>query len=218
MINSDTIQASIWTEVGPVKLPLRLYDDSVVEFSSCYYETSQGIYVVLAIGEPQKEPPPLVRVQSVCSYAHLFGSQLCDCEWQLEESKRRVADSKCGLILFAVEQHGKGVGLKNHFLIYSEGQKRGLELVVDAYRALGFKEDYREYGGAGAILKSRGVRKVRLLTNSPRKVEVMEALGFEVERVELEMPLNIYNRMELTVKREKLGHLLSLNVSDSKRS
>jgi GTP cyclohydrolase II len=92
---------------------------------------------------------------------------LCDCEWQREESKRRVADSEYGLILFATEQHGKGVGQRNHFRIYSEGQRRGLELVVDAYRMLGFNEDYREYGGAAAILEARGIKSLKLLTNSP---------------------------------------------------
>ena len=113
------------------------------------------------------------------------------------------------MIVYAFDDHGKGVGVRNHFLIYAEGQRRGFELVVDAYEQLGFQEDYRNYDDIVKILRDVGVDRLSLLTNSPRKIGALEKSGLDVERVPLIAPSNPHNRQELSVKASKLGHLLS---------
>jgi len=127
----------------------------------------------------------------------------------LEESKRLIAVANSGVIVYAFDDHGKGVGVRNHFLIYAEGQRRGFELVVDAYEQLGFQEDYRNYDDIVKILRDVGVDRLSLLTNSPRKIGALEKSGLDVERVPLIAPSNPHNRQELSVKASKLGHLLS---------
>jgi GTP cyclohydrolase II len=93
-------------------------------------------------------------------------------------------------------------------LIYAEGQRRGLELVVDAYEQLGFREDYRNYDDIVEILRDFRVQHLRLLTNNPRKMDALDQAGMNIERVRLVAPTSPHNREELSVKATKLGHLL----------
>ncbi|MBI4155646.1 MAG: hypothetical protein HY507_00250 [Candidatus Zambryskibacteria bacterium] len=199
--------------IGPVKLPLKLSNNNgkISEFTLWYFAFPGGQYAALVKGNPSKEKKPLVRVESVCIWAHLFGSQYCDCGWQLEEAKRRIDEEKNGLIIFAFEQHGKAVGLRNHFLVYAEGQRRKHELVVDAYTSLGFDEDYRKhYGDVADILCHFGLKDIRLMSNNPKRIALLKKAGIFVERVSHEVPLNTYNKTEMVSKKVKLGHLLTL--------
>jgi len=194
--------------IGPVELPLSA--DGVVEgFRLWLYRFDRQRYLVLTRGGPEESERPLVRISSMCNFGHVWGSEYCDCRWQLEESKRLIGGEGTGAIIFAFDHHGKGVGLENHYRVYSEGQKRGLELVVDAYEALGFPEDARDYGEIAIILHCLRMSRIRLLTNSPKRIEALEQAGIQVQRVPLEMPRTAYNSVELAVKRRKLGHLLS---------
>lgn len=131
-------------------------------------------------GDIQNSDNLLVRVSSNCQWAFYFESNYCDCKWQMEEAKRRVVEEGQGLIIFAHDQHGKGVPIEDHWKIYAEGQRRGLELVVDAYEQIGFREYYREYDDVMGILQHYGVRSVRLLTNNPNRRNFLKiwALGF----------------------------------------
>ncbi|MBI5733703.1 MAG: hypothetical protein HY973_02035 [Candidatus Kerfeldbacteria bacterium] len=117
------------------------------------------------------------------------------------------------MIVFAFDQHGKAVGLRNHFLVYSEGYRRKHEFVVDAYTSLGFDEDYRtNYADVADILKHFGVKRVRLMSNNPQRIKLLKQTDIQVRRTSLEMPLTAWNREELVTKKVKLGHLLRLDA------
>ncbi len=199
--------------IGPVRLPLRLPDGKVnPDFSIWYFGFSGGRYEALILGEVSKSKAPLVRITSICIWAHLFDSQYCDCEWQLGEAKQRISDEGAGVIIFALDEHGKAVGIRNHNLVYAEGYRRGLECVIDAYTSLGFNVDYRtNYGDAADILKHFGVSRARLMSNNPERLNLLEEAGISVEHVPLEMPLTQWNEEELTTKKRRLGHLLRLS-------
>ena len=113
------------------------------------------------------------------------------------------------MIVFAFDHQGKSVGLENHYRVYTEGQRLGLELVVDAYKALGYPEDLRDYSDVVKILKEIGLAHIRLLTNSTTRLNVLRNAGVRVDHVPLEMPLTPYNQTELAVKKFRLGHTLS---------
>lgn len=197
--------------IGPVRLPLKISGGKIGEFSIWYFSFPGGQYAALVKGEIEKLDGVLVRIESACIWAHLFGSQYCDCGWQLEEAKRRINDEGSGLIIFAFDQHGKSVGLRNHFIVYAEGQLRNKELVLDAYKSLGFDEDYRKnYQDIADILHHFGIKNVRLMSNNPQRIGLLEKCGIGINRVPLEAPLNDHNKTEMTAKKTKLGHLLSL--------
>ena len=203
--------------IGPVKLPLEISDGKTGEFSIWYFSFPGGQYAALAKGEIKKPDDILVRIESACIWAHLFDSQYCDCGWQLEEAKRRINDEGRGLIIFAFDQHGKLVGLRNHFLVYAEGQRRKHELVVDAYTSLGFDEDYRKhYGDVADILRHFGLKNIRLMSNNPKRIALLKKAGISIERVPHEVPLNTYNKTEMVSKKVKLGHLLTLKKNNGK--
>ncbi|NER52033.1 MAG: hypothetical protein F6J92_36405 [Symploca sp. SIO1A3] len=205
-------KVSILSHVGPANIPVSIDKRTIVNFQEHYFNTNHGEFVVAVKGDIEKAQWPLVRIQSVCVHAHIFGSLLCDCAWQLEESKRLIANSSEGMIIFALDHHGKGIGLMNHFRIYTEGQQKGYDLVIEAYEKLGFQEDYRHYEEVAAILSWFNVDKLNLLTNSPRKLKLIESYGLEVKHSSLEAPHDPYNIDELTVKKDKLGHMISSSV------
>jgi len=206
--------------IGPVRLPLRLSDGNVnPNFSIWYFGFPGGRYAALTLGDLTKTKAPLARIESVCIWAHFFDSQYCDCEWQLGEAKKRISEEGAGMIIFAFDQHGKSVGIRNHFLVYAEGYRRRHECVVDAYKSLGFDVDYRtHYGDAADILNHFGVKSVRLMSNNPQRLKLLKKAGIAVKRVPLEMPLTQWNEEELTTKKLKLGHLLTLQTQKPKNS
>jgi GTP cyclohydrolase II len=162
-------------------------------------------HVALVVGAFAGEPP-LVRLHSECLTGDVFGSLKCDCGPQLRESLRIMADAGGGVLLY-LRQEGRGIGLANKLRAYSL-QDRGLD-TVDANRRLGFADDERDYGHAGAMLRALGIDRVRLLTNNPAKVKGLEAAGIMVtERVAHQMPANPHNADYLTTKRKRSGHLL----------
>jgi len=203
-----------YSVTGPVKLPVALVDKRVVEFTHEGFRFPTGKYSALYLGDIKDPNNLLVRVSSNCQWAFYFGSQLCDCSWQMEEAKRRIAEGGKGLIIFAHDQNGKGITLEDHWLIYAEGQRRGLELVVDAYEQLGFREDYRDYKDIVNILRHYVVRNIRLLTNSPRRIKSFENTGIGVEVENLEQPITHHLKQEYRSKKHKLGHLLRVDNSN----
>ena len=196
--------------IGPVTVPTGGSDGLVRLWKAWYYGFPNGQYSALIYGELPSSKPTMVRISSMCIWGHLFGSQLCDCGWQLDEARRRIVEHGAGVIVFCHDQHGKGVGLRNHYRIYSDGQEAGLDLVVGAYKHLGFKEDYREYGDVARILRDLGVKSVRLLSNSPKRVTTLRQHGLEVEIAPIEMAVNNLNASELGVKKWTLHHSLKL--------
>ena len=149
---------------------------------------------------------PLVRIHSQCLTGDVLASERCDCRAQLELSLRRIAAAPSGILLY-LPQEGRGIGLMNKLRAY-ELQDRGMD-TVEANEELGFAADSRDYGFSAAALRLLGVRRVRLLSNNPDKVQQLESSGVRVaERVPCRPRTSRTSRAYMETKRTKLGHLL----------
>ncbi|MBB6735826.1 bifunctional 3,4-dihydroxy-2-butanone-4-phosphate synthase/GTP cyclohydrolase II [Cohnella sp. CBP 2801] len=164
-------------------------------------------HVAFVKGDIDGEQPVLVRVHSECLTGDVFHSHRCDCGPQLEAALRQIDEAGSGVLLY-MRQEGRGIGLINKLRAYVL-QEQGLD-TVDANLKLGFAPDLRDYGIGAQILKDLGIRRMRLLTNNPRKIKGLEGYGLSVvERVPLQMAENEDNTRYLHTKKAKLGHLLS---------
>jgi GTP cyclohydrolase II len=160
--------------------------------------------VALVLGDIHSAPP-LVRIHSQCLTGDVFGSLRCDCRQQLEMSLSLIAGEGAGILIYE-QQEGRGIGLMPKLQAY-ELQDAGLD-TVEANVKLGFKADHREFELPAEILKSLGVKAVRLLSNNPDKVAALERAGIAVsERVPCEVVPSTHAEDYLRVKKEKMGHL-----------
>lgn len=163
-------------------------------------------HIALVMGEPEKEKTVLVRVHSECLTGDVFSSLRCDCGLQLRAALKMIADNKSGVVLY-MRQEGRGIGFAQKIHAYAL-QEQGFD-TVEANQKLGFAADLRDYGIGAQILADLGLKKIRLITNNPRKVIGLEAYGMEIiERIAIIPPANKYNRRYLRTKKRKLGHLL----------
>lgn len=191
--------------VAEAELPTEFGTFRIISYKSDL-EPSEA--VALVMGDVQGDEPVLVRVHSECLTGDVFASQRCDCGPQLHEAMRRIAQAGCGVILY-LRQEGRGIGLHNKLRAYAL-QQEGLD-TVEANEKLGFPADLRDYGVGAQILVDLGVRRMRLLTNNPKKVIGLEGYGLEVvEQLPLQIPPTPYNQNYLRTKRDKLGHQISL--------
>lgn len=159
---------------------------------------------------PVIEEPVTVRVHSECLTGDVFHSLLCDCGAQLQTALQRIAEAPRGVVLYMRHHEGRGIGLVNKLRAYELQQSSGLD-TVEANEALGLPPDMREYGLGAQILFDLGVRKLRLLTNNPKKLGGLNGYGLSiVEQVPIEVGVNSFNRRYLETKRQKLGHSLHL--------
>ena len=187
------------------RLPTKYGDFEIYLYKS---ETDNKEHVALVKGKISPDAPTLVRVHSECLTGDLFGSLRCDCNEQLVAALRMVEKSGSGVVLY-MRQEGRGIGLVNKLKAYKL-QDEGLD-TVEANEKLGFRADLRDYGIGAQILRDLGVRKLRLLTNNPKKIVGLQGYGLEVvERIPLEMDPNDFNLRYLRTKRDKLGHLIML--------
>ncbi len=169
-------------------------------------------HLALVKGTIDPAQPVLVRAHSECLTGDVFGSERCDCGEQLQAAMRMIDREGRGVILY-MRQEGRGIGLLNKLKAYSL-QDSGRD-TVQANADLGFKADLRHYGIGAQILLDLGVRRMRLLTNNPKKIVGLEGYGLEVvERVPIEMPARAANRRYLATKKTKLGHLLTVEEVD----
>ncbi|WP_376794924.1 GTP cyclohydrolase II [Thermogemmatispora sp.] len=164
-------------------------------------------YLALILGELDKgREPPLVRLHSACTTGEVFGSRRCDCQAQLKQALTLIGREGRGLLLY-LPQEGRGIGLAGKLHAYRL-QDHGHD-TVEANERLGYPADGRTYDEAVAILTELGLKRLRLLTNNPAKLQALEAAGLQVERVPLEIAVCEENRAYLEARRRRLGHLLT---------
>ena len=165
-------------------------------------------HMALVFGEINPDEPTLVRVHSECLTGDVFASLRCDCGNQLHQAMKQIAGHGSGALVY-MRQEGRGIGLLNKIRAY-ELQDTGKD-TVEANEALGFAADLRDYGVGAQIMVDLGLKKIRLLTNNPRKVKGLEGYDLNiVERVPLEIEPSQYNCNYLSTKKEKLGHYLNM--------
>jgi 3,4-dihydroxy 2-butanone 4-phosphate synthase / GTP cyclohydrolase II len=168
---------------------------------------NREVHLALVLGSIDSAKPVLVRAHSRCLTGDVFGSQRCDCGPQLQASLKMISDTGTGVVLYISNHEGRGIGLINKLLAYNL-QDNGLD-TVEANEELDQPADSRDYGIGNQILYDVGVRKMRLLTNNPRKLIGLAGYGLEVvEQVPIKIQPSRHNRRYLNTKRDKLGHLL----------
>ena len=168
--------------------------------------TDGSHHLALVKGKVKGGHPVLVRVHSECLTGDVFASRRCDCGNQLHDALRRIGQEKKGVLVY-MRQEGRGIGLPAKIKAYRL-QERGLD-TVEANRKLGYPADLREYGIGAQILADLGVRRMRLLTNNPKKVVGLGGYGLElVDQVPIRSKANPHNRKYLATKKKKLGHRL----------
>lgn len=183
------------------------------DFVAIAYEDllSHEDHIALVMGDLQADDPVLVRVHSECLTGDVFHSLRCDCGEQLNKAMELIAAEGRGAVLYMRKHEGRGIGLHNKIRAY-ELQDRGLD-TVDANIKLGFLPDHRDYGIGAQILVDLGLKRIRLLTNNPRKMVGLQGYGLEiVERVPIIIPPNPLNARYLETKRQRMGHLLDFKT------
>ena len=175
-----------------------------------FRQKSNGLeHMALIKGKWNEDDPILVRVHSSCATGDILGSARCDCGAQLHKAMQMIEQEGKGVIVY-LQQEGRGIGLMNKMRAYKL-QEEGMD-TVDANLCLGFKADERDYGVGAEILRSIGVRRMRLLTNNPVKRIGLEAYGLSIQEiVPIEVAPNQYNERYLKTKQDRMGHRLHIN-------
>jgi 3,4-dihydroxy 2-butanone 4-phosphate synthase/GTP cyclohydrolase II len=186
-----------------VKMPTDYGDFDLYLYRS---KTDGQHHLALVRGEVAGKPNVLVRVHSECLTGDVFGSRRCDCGPQLHQAMKQIADAGRGVIVY-MRQEGRGIGLAPKLKAYKL-QEQGYD-TVEANQKLGFGMDLREYGLGAQILCDLGLKKIRLLTNNPKKLVGLAGYGLEItEQVPIRIKANPHNERYLKTKKQKMGHLL----------
>ena len=189
--------------VVEARLPTEFGEFDVIGFRSLVDEKH---HIAMVKGEVAGQEDVLVRVHSECLTGDVFHSLRCDCGQQLETALELIEREGCGVLLY-LAQEGRGIGLLNKLRAYRL-QEEGLD-TVDANLELGLPADQRDYGIGSQILRDLGLRKIRILTNNPKKIVGLEGYGLRVtDQLPIQHPATEHNRDYLRAKRDRLGHLL----------
>jgi GTP cyclohydrolase II len=198
MIHSRTVE-----RVAEARLPTDYGEFRIIGYQSL---NSDEEFVVLARGELRNARPALVRIHSQCLTGDVFGSTRCDCGQQIRAALELIERERRGVIVYQ-QQEGRGIGIINKIRAYAL-QDRGAD-TIEANERLGLAVDLRRYEQCAEILRDLGLRRVRLMSNNPEKVEALEVMGLEVvERVSLPILPTEAAMGYLLTKKEKMGHLL----------
>lgn len=206
MIAHRRVSEKLVSQEAVANLPTKYGEFKVIAYK-VQHETQEPIAIVM--GDPSTAKlPPLVRMHSSCFTGDLINSLRCDCGDQLHLALSMIAREQHGVLVY-LPQEGRGIGLSEKIKAYAL-QDEGLD-TVEANQALGHKADMRDYGVGIQILKDLGLKKVRLLTNNPKKTEAFNLRGFDLEvvdQVPILPPINEHNEKYLATKRDKMGHKL----------
>ena len=168
-------------------------------------ESKSKDHLAIGMGDLLTSEPVLCRIHSQCITGESFFSMRCDCRYQLTESLTRIAEKGRGVV-FYLQQEGRGIGLSNKIRAYNL-QDKGFD-TVEANHQLGFKEDERGYDIVSEMINFLGIKKVDLMTNNPKKIKALEAMGVIInQRVQISSSTNKYNEKYISTKIKKLGHL-----------
>jgi 3,4-dihydroxy 2-butanone 4-phosphate synthase/GTP cyclohydrolase II len=199
-VNTD----SLVEMVSEASLPTRWGNFTIKAFVD---HIQQETHIALTQGDLGGEEPILVRVHSQCLTGDTFGSLRCDCGKQLQGAMEMISREKRGVLLYLLNQEGRGIGLTSKIMAYKL-QEQGLD-TIQANVQLGFKADQRDYGIGAQILRHLGLKKLKLITNNPAKYIALAGYGLEIsERVPLEIEPGKENLGYMKTKKEKMGHLL----------
>lgn len=198
---------SLIDEIVRVDMPTKYGHFKLIAFQE---KNTSNEHLALIKGEWKEDEPVMVRVHSSCFTGDILGSLRCDCGDQLHKAMQMVEANQTGIILY-MNQEGRGIGLVNKLKAYKL-QESGMD-TVEANLHLGFPMDKRDYGVGAQILRYLGVRRLKLISNNPRKRTGLSAYGLEiVETIPIQIASNPHNERYLNTKREKLGHTLKKQI------
>lgn len=202
----STVPAFQLTKVAEANFPSRFGQFRIHGFDGQYSDNRTEEAVVLTMGDLTTPQPPLLRIHSQCLTGDVFHSLRCDCRAQLELALEAIAAEGRGILIYE-HQEGRGIGLLNKLRAY-ELQDAGAD-TVEANERLGFKADLRDYRLPAEILLFLGIRKVRLMSNNPEKLQALAEAGVDVvERVPCQPETLATTKRYLKTKKKKMGHLL----------
>ena len=207
LISHRRINEKLVMRAAQAKLPTK-YGAFDIMIYGVQFETQQPMALVMGNILDESDPAPLVRMHSSCFTGDLISSLRCDCGDQLHLALEAIAQAGRGVLVY-LPQEGRGIGLAQKIRAYAL-QEQGLD-TVEANHALGFKADMRDYGVGIQILKDLGLRRIRLLTNNPKKTEAFNLRGFDLtvtDQVPIVSKANEHNANYLATKRDKMGHSL----------
>ena len=212
--------------VGPIRLPVNLYGETVVFQWYCWLNcdevTSDVNRIieklsssnlaelqqssVLVYGDFENAEDAIIRMHSICHTGDIFGSKRCDCGYQLKESMKMIVDHGAGSLFYLANHEGRGIGLFSKAMAYIL-QENGYD-TVDANESLGFVDDSRDYTDAIRVLKALRSKPIKLMTNNPKKLKALQEAGMElVGRQPLWGDLSEFNEVYLQTKVKRSGHI-----------